>query len=155
MKIVKSKNEIGKDEEFLSLTGNKGDVHLSYEVSKGDYNIGHTFAKELFRVEHPLTPHLFCEDYTGKFSFSEIKKMNYILNISRERALAHNTLDKIHPYSEDFPIIERLERKEALKKAENLARKRIKEYMNNVPFKKIYIGSDNPRDEEFLKSLVA
>lgn len=155
MKIVKSEDDIGKDEEFLRLTGEKGDIHLDYKVSEGHYTVGHSFAEELFRVEHPLTPHFFTEDRTGKYSFSELKKMKYILSISRERTYAHNILDEIHPHSEKFPMVERLDRKEALKKVENLARKRIREYIDNIPFKKIYIGSDSPRGEAFLKSLVA
>ena len=166
MKIVKSEDKIKDNEEFLRLTGKKGNIFLSYCVFEGtvvgrgsDMGGPHrdvtTFAEEEFKAEHSLTSDIYSTDETGNFSFSEIRNMEFILFVSRERTYTHNTLDKIHPYNEDFPLIESLKRKEALKKINGLARERIKEYINNTPIEKIYIGADSKRSEAFLESLVA
>ena len=158
MKIVKSEDKIKDNEEFLRLTGRKGDIYLSYGVFEGGMpgssRSNTIYAEEEFGAEHPLTPSFLSSDHGGEFSFSEIKEMPFTLCVSRKRIYAHNILDKIHPYNEDFPLIETLERKEALKKVKELARERIKEYINNTPIKTIHIQADNKRSEAFLESLV-
>ena len=166
MRIVKSEDKIKDGEEFLSLTGGKKCICLDYKVFEGtvlgrgsDMGGPHrkntTYAEERFEAEHPLTPGIYSEDKKGKYSFSEIRNMEFVLHASRKRTYANSVLDKIHPCDEKFPIIDSFERREALKRIKDMAIERIGEYVENTHINTIYIGADSKRSEAFLESLIS
>ncbi|MFA5173983.1 MAG: hypothetical protein WC438_02265 [Candidatus Pacearchaeota archaeon] len=148
MKIANSESKIPIGTEFLrmSIAGNNHEIYLEYATRDNIY------VRESFRVAHPLNPNfLYLEDFTGQFSFSEIKKMPYVLMVTRERQYANSKLDKLDEITEREAIYERLPRKQAIQKRKQLIQERIKKYLELTPIKIISI---NPRDKEFLKDLI-